>query len=862
MWTSIKAVFLGTYLVAASLMDEVSMGNHRTVSGMIRNGANANYENPTCYTLLMKAVESWNSDIVLLLIRNGALLNKRSCPNGYTALHLATMRVNTQAVGYLARHGADLDLGDKYGKTALMIAAENGLDGIAAILIDYKAKVDLFDMHGFSALTGAAKNGHTGIVSRLLDAGADPNSSRGLSALHYTAIWGRTATMSLLISRGAKIDNELIFAVRFGHADAASVLIANGATVTRDALMEALKNGNNELISMLILAGADTTDIILPNDIASRIRIPPFVSVARLEGISSEFRRMEKQSGSIPERFRDLFRGWDEARLETVFGIVFLLKVLDCEKVSFHHRVAPFLVEEDSADLVRLSRFHVVLSFLASTLILDENFVKQFFKQMMRRSAVVKVQVIVDAMYAAYKQVEEDNVDKVTLFAERLNAKFFRPARLIKSAARKIVESKSLLMKYASAGNTQGVMNAIAQGSPVNQVMKCSGETPLTLAAERGHTNVVGVLIEYGAEVDHEAVRSGGSALEVAAARGFVEIVSLLIQNNADVHRSSATIEAARNGHTGVVSMLLDEGVDVNYKVKKLGCSALMLATANGHLETIKFLLSKGADISAVSNDGYTPLMFAVRSGLKESASFLIASGADVNQLTTRGVALHLASRGAREMIKMLIHAGAVVSKINSDFFFSSEIAPIILSWFPARGSDIPPRFDVMIDAFLLKLDEYPLHLFNKWSDESRMKRVSLIIAFLVKLDCQELNFYLFAPFLAESDVSSLNKFGVVLKFLLAPLESDILQADRKEAIVSFNIKTLNETLRNAVNVRPKRIVEAMFTAYTEVNAEMAILKRAMRTIPDVHIGGVLRFANGPFGIYSKFAHSLHISME
>jgi ankyrin repeat protein len=541
--------------------------------------------------------------------------------------------------------------------------------------------------------------------------------------------------------------------------------------------------------------------------------------------------------------------------------------VLDCETVSFHYLVAPFLIEEeDCADKGRLTRFQVVLSFLATALLLDENFVEQFFKQMMRRLAVVKIKVIIDAMYAAYKKLEGDNFfEKVTMFAKRLNAKFFRPARLIQSAApRKSFESNALLMEYASAGNTQGVMNAIAQGCRVNEVPNYTGDTPLTVAAKRGHTNVVRVLIDYGAELDHVAVRSGGSALEIAAAGGFAGIVSLLIQNNADVHISSATLEAARNGHTAVVSMLLDEGVDVNYKVKNKGCSALMMAASKGHIETMEFLLSKGADISAVSNDGYTPLMFAVRSGVKEAASFLIASGADVNQLTTHGTALQVAPRGAREMIKMLIHAGAVISKINSDYFFSSEIAPIIQSWFPARGSDIPPRFDVMMDAFLLKLDAYPLHLFNEWKDdESRVKRVLLIISMLVKLDCQETNFYLFTPFLAESDVSSLNKFGVVLKFLLTPLESDILQADRKVEIVSFNIKTLNEIMRNAANVRPTRIVDAMFVAYTEVNAEMAILKRAMRTIPDVHIGGVLRFANGPFGIYSKFVHSLlHIPME
>ncbi len=53
---------------------------------------------------------------------------------------------------------------------------------------------------------------------------------------------------------------------------------------------------------------------------------------------------------------------------------------------------------------------------------------------------------------------------------------------------------------------------------------------------------------------------------------------------------------AARNGHTEIVSVLLNHGVEINRCTKRLE-SALMMASWNNHKDIVAMLLSAGADV-------------------------------------------------------------------------------------------------------------------------------------------------------------------------------------------------------------------------------------------------------------------------
>ena len=66
-------------------------------------------------------------------------------------------------------------------------------------------------------------------------------------------------------------------------------------------------------------------------------------------------------------------------------------------------------------------------------------------------------------------------------------------------------------------------------------------------------------------------------------------------------------ISASYKGHTEIVSLLLDRGVDVNM-MNNYGDTAIVLASSEGHTEIVSLLLDRGADINIRDNGGETVL--------------------------------------------------------------------------------------------------------------------------------------------------------------------------------------------------------------------------------------------------------------
>ena len=115
------------------------------------------------------------------------------------------------------------------------------------------------------------------------------------------------------------------------------------------------------------------------------------------------------------------------------------------------------------------------------------------------------------------------------------------------------------------------------------------------------------------------------------------------------------------------------------------------------------------------------------------------------------------------------------------------------------------------------------------------------------------------APFLAEVELESLNRFGAVLSFITATLsiKTTFYHSTGKDELVKFISTILNGVVNNAVAVDLARIVDDMHAEYIEAYAEKHLISKGMRVIPDVHIGTVMQYRNGEFGIYSKFANIL-----
>jgi uncharacterized protein len=85
----------------------------------------------------------------------------------------AVRRGDLECLKRLLTAGADINARDRYGQTALMIAARNGESSVARFLMENGAGLDYTAKYGLSALMLAVIGGHADIIRALVEAGAD-----------------------------------------------------------------------------------------------------------------------------------------------------------------------------------------------------------------------------------------------------------------------------------------------------------------------------------------------------------------------------------------------------------------------------------------------------------------------------------------------------------------------------------------------------------------------------------------------------------------------------------------------------------------------------------------------------------------
>ena len=121
-----------------------------------------------------------------------------------------------------------------------------GLDDIATVrqLLSDGADPDDRNMHGWTALMIAVAQQHEKTVQILLENGADSNLSNllGRNALMFAARYGNVGSVRQLIQHGAQVN-----------------LDESSDPENRNALSAAAEQGHEEVVQLLLEAGADPT---------------------------------------------------------------------------------------------------------------------------------------------------------------------------------------------------------------------------------------------------------------------------------------------------------------------------------------------------------------------------------------------------------------------------------------------------------------------------------------------------------------------------------------------------------------------------------------------------------------------------
>jgi ankyrin repeat protein len=201
----------------------VTTGNPALAAMLLKAGADPNTTVGDGETILMMAAQAGNAETIKALVTYGANVNAAEKWQGQTPLMYAAIQNNADAVRLLAEVGADINARSKplvfpdfIFKTAgmiyvvppvgswtpLMYAARDGAIDAVRVLADMGANLNLVDPDGTTALTLAIVNGHFDTAVALLDKGADPNvADKNRMTPLYAAVdmhtvqtvWGRPA---------------------------------------------------------------------------------------------------------------------------------------------------------------------------------------------------------------------------------------------------------------------------------------------------------------------------------------------------------------------------------------------------------------------------------------------------------------------------------------------------------------------------------------------------------------------------------------------------------------------------------------------------------------------------------------------
>jgi ankyrin repeat protein len=196
---------------------------------------------------------------------------------GMTGLHLAAYFGLWKSTSALLERFRQVNAEDRYGRTPLSLAAENGHEAVVKLLLENNANIESQSIkYGLVPLSWAAKNGHKAVVKLLLENNADIEAKDfeyGLTPLLWAAKNGYEEVVKLLLDKNADIESEdlkygltpLSWAAENGHEAVVKLLLKSNANIeSRDheygqtPLLWAAENGHEAVVELLLERSANT----------------------------------------------------------------------------------------------------------------------------------------------------------------------------------------------------------------------------------------------------------------------------------------------------------------------------------------------------------------------------------------------------------------------------------------------------------------------------------------------------------------------------------------------------------------------------------------------------------------------------
>jgi len=192
----------------------------QAINAFIDAGINPNAQDSDGRTVLISAAARGELDVVNTLLARGVDINVKD-KNGYTALSHAIEAMHDEVEdALLNRPELDPNCRGRNSRPALFAYVWRDNKDRVQKLLARGAEINVQDADGDTALHGAAETGNVEIMRLLLDKGANPNAKnqQGGTPLMWAAVYGNDEAARLLLNRGADAslkDNDGVTAVQW-----------------------------------------------------------------------------------------------------------------------------------------------------------------------------------------------------------------------------------------------------------------------------------------------------------------------------------------------------------------------------------------------------------------------------------------------------------------------------------------------------------------------------------------------------------------------------------------------------------------------------------------------------------------------
>ncbi|KAN0137681.1 Ankyrin repeat-containing domain protein [Lactarius tabidus] len=624
-------------------------GQQRIMCLLLDHGANVNMHDSRRNTALHFTASEGHLEVARMLLRLKADVNSQN-DEGLTPLQRASQvrREGQQDImRLLLDHGANVDMRDNSGNTALHFAVSEGHPDIMRLLLDCDANVNMRDISGNTALHVAASEGHLEVARILLKLGANVNSQNdmGLTPLQRASQgWrkGQRDIIRLLLDHGANLNTynkyrntPLHFAASEGHLEAARFLLELGTDVNSQndkgltplhRASQVQREGKSDIVRLLLDHGANV------NVYDKRKNTP--LHFAASEG-HLEVARMLLELGADINSLND-------------------------EGLTPFQRASQ-VPQEGKSDIMRL-----LLDHGANVNVYDKR------RNIALHFAVSKGHLEVARMLLELgADVNSQNDKGLTPLLQALQGRREGHRDIIQllldHGANVNMHDKrrnTPLHFAASEGHLEVARIILELGADVNS-QNDEGLTPLQRASqvqqEGKKLDIMRLLLDYGANVNiHD---NGNTVLHFAVSDGLLEVARMLLEHNAEVdsqnsHGSTPLLLASELGSPDLVQLFLDHNADVHV-CDAYGDTLLHCAAIAGRLEISRLLLKLDVEVNSRNNEGSTPLHLAsagYEAGNPDIVRLFLEHGADAQARNLSGKTASEVARGRnrQEIVQLL----------------------------------------------------------------------------------------------------------------------------------------------------------------------------------------------------------------